>query len=253
MNLTFVNDHFDSLFDVYVKNNTWVRHNQTMEIKDFTITKLGDDGRTMNYTVDFDKPYMLGLLVKKPDRIYVHLKYYLLDTYGFFKDEHKWLEGMFVGNSSETRMFFPKCEQDRDEDVLTRAMGFETTTKREQLYSQTAIPLLFDFRNDYMAFWQSYANQCYWYLCFFVIFQFTALWFRGVGYFPLWTMVEYMQLAAFLPLYNFRLIPYLYDTIKPFLVTHLVLTDDPFVLTDMADDYFDINYDYYKLSIARLG
>lgn len=56
-----------------------------------------------------------------------------------------------------------------------------------------------------------------------------------------------------MPLYNFRMIPYLYDVIKPLLVTHLILTDKAFVLETMQDDYFDINYDYYGLSIARLG
>jgi hypothetical protein len=66
-------------------------------------------------------------------------------------------------------------------------------------------------------------------------------------------MVEYMQLAAFIPLYNFRLIPYLYDVFKPLLVTHLVLTDKAHLLTDMENDYFDKNYEYYKLNVARLG
>ena len=70
---------------------------------------------------------------------------------------------------------------------------------------------------------------------------------------PLWTMVEYMQLGAFIPLYNFRLIPYLYDVVKPLLVTHLVLTSKTFVLEDMQNDYFDINYEYYWLNVAKLG
>jgi hypothetical protein len=104
-----------------------------------------------------------------------------------------------------------------------------------------------------MSFWRAYAINVYRYLLGFVILQFLALAYRGVGYFPLWTMIEYMQLAAFLPLYNFRMIPYLYDVIKPLLVTHLILTDKAFVLETMQDDYFDINYDYYGLSIARLG
>lgn len=66
-------------------------------------------------------------------------------------------------------------------------------------------------------------------------------------------MVEYMQLGAFIPLYNFRLIPYLYDVVKPLLVTHLVLTNKAYVLEDMQDSYFDINYEYYWLNIAKLG
>lgn len=70
---------------------------------------------------------------------------------------------------------------------------------------------------------------------------------------PVWTLIEYMQLCAFIPLYNFRMIPYLYDAFKPFLVSHLVLTNDAKVLIEMENDYFNINYDYYGLNIAKLG
>jgi len=49
------------------------------------------------------------------------------------------------------------------------------------------------------------------------------------------------------------MIPYLYDAFKPFLVSHLVLTNDAKVLVEMEDDYFNINYDYYGLNIAKLG
>lgn len=62
-----------------------------------------------------------------------------------------------------------------------------------------------------------------------------------------------MQLFAYIPLYNFRLIPYLYDAFKPFLVSHLMLTNQAMVLTEMDDDYININYDYYSLSIAKLA
>jgi hypothetical protein len=52
---------------------------------------------------------MLGLLVKKSDRLFVHLKYYLLDDYCFFKPEFSHLNGMFLGNASESRIFPEAC------------------------------------------------------------------------------------------------------------------------------------------------
>lgn len=58
---------------------------------------------------------------------------------------------------------------------------------------------------------------------------------------------------AFIPLYNFTLIPYLYDAFKPFLVSHLVLTNETFIFKEFEDDYFNQNYDYYWLNIAKLG
>ena len=56
-----------------------------------------------------------------------------------------------------------------------------------------------------------------------VALQFLLLFVRNVGFLPLWTLLEYMQLIAFMPIYNFKLIPYLYDIFKPFLVAHLIL------------------------------
>jgi hypothetical protein len=74
-----------------------------------------------------------------------------------------------------------------------------------------------------------------------------------VGFLPLWTLIEYMQLCAFIPLYNFKMIPYLYDMFKPFLVSHLVLSNEAYVLKEFEADFFNLNYDYYALNIAKLG
>ena len=45
----------------------------------------------------------------------------------------------------------------------------------------------------------------------------------------------------------------LVDPFKPFLVSHLMLTDEALILTEMDEDYININYDYYSLSIAKLA
>jgi hypothetical protein len=60
-------------------------------------------------------------------------------------------------------------------------------------------------------------------------------------------------MCAFIPLYDFKMIPYLYDCFKPFLVSHLVLTNETFLFKEMQDDYFNINYDYFWLNTAKLG
>jgi hypothetical protein len=91
VNLTFVKENWDALFDVYIKNVTFRKHNTTWPLLDFEFTSLGgeygNDSVTMNFTATFHQPYMLGLLVKKSDKLYVHMKYDLLDTYGFFKPD----------------------------------------------------------------------------------------------------------------------------------------------------------------------
>jgi hypothetical protein len=55
-----------------------------------------------------------------------------------------------------------------------------------------------------------------------IVVQFFVLMWRKVTFLPLWTLIEYMQLIAFMPLYNFKLIPYLYDAFKPMLVGHII-------------------------------
>jgi len=80
-----------------------------------------------------------------------------------------------------------------------------------------------------------------------------VLWWKNLSFLPLWTIIEYMQLASYLPLFNYRLIPYLYDAFKPFLVSHLVLTNDAYVLKEFEGDYFNINYDYYWLNVAKMA
>jgi len=70
---------------------------------------------------------------------------------------------------------------------------------------------------------------------------------------PLWTLIDYMQLASFLPLFNFTFIPYMYDALKPFLVSHLVLTNKAYVFTEFKDWYFNENWKKYWLSVAKLG
>lgn len=62
VNLPFVRDNFDAMFDVYVKNVTFRDHNMTTPLLDFEITHLGDDNMTMYYQATFHLPYMLGLL-----------------------------------------------------------------------------------------------------------------------------------------------------------------------------------------------
>jgi hypothetical protein len=62
-----------------------------------------------------------------------------------------------------------------------------------------------------------------------------------------------MQLASFLPLFNFTFIPYMYDALKPFLVSHLVLSNKAYVLTEFKDWYFNDNWKKYWLSVAKLG
>jgi len=103
-----------------------------------------------------------------------------------------------------------------------------------------------------MQFMRNTSIALYYVMIAIVVVQFFILFFKNVGFLPLWTLIEYMQLIAFMPLYNFKLIPYLYDLFKPFLISHLILFDNSILYKEMDDDYFNINYEYYWLPISKL-
>ena len=99
---------------------------------------------------------------------------------------------------------------------------------------------------------RSIAKNMYWVLIGIIVVQCLALALRGVGMLPLWVFIEYLQLVAFMPIYNFKLIPYLYDAFKPALVGHAIIFDDTPYLEQMDEEYFNINYRHYWLSIGKL-
>lgn len=49
VNLTFVKENWDTMFDVYIQNVTKREHNSSMRLANFEFTRLEDDGMTMHY------------------------------------------------------------------------------------------------------------------------------------------------------------------------------------------------------------
>jgi len=99
--------------------------------------------------------------------------------------------------------------------------------------------MIFDFENDVMKTFRDTAKTMYWVLVILILSQFVALTIRGVGLLPAWIFIEYLQLVGFMPIYNFRLIPYLYDAFKPSLVAHMIIFDDTPFIEDMDNEYFN--------------
>lgn len=153
VNTTFIKENWDELFDVYIKNVTIREHNQTFPLLKWEIVHLGEDNQTMNFTATFYEPYMLGLLIKKSDKLYIHFKYDLLDTNGFFKDEYAHLNGMFFSKPFDPRdapylegsavkslyRLFPEiCNKDAE---LEAESLLGATKNREKIYQWKRIDL----------------------------------------------------------------------------------------------------------------
>lgn len=97
VNTQFIWENWDAMFDVYIKNVTIREHNSTMPLLSWDYLGETPDNMTMNFQARFHEPFMLGLLTKKSDRLYVHLKYDLLDIgeeRGRFKNAK--FRGMFL-------------------------------------------------------------------------------------------------------------------------------------------------------------
>jgi hypothetical protein len=103
-----------------------------------------------------------------------------------------------------------------------------------------------------MTYMRNTSTILYYVMIGIVLIQFLMLFFRNVGLLPLWILIEYMQLIAFMPIYNFKLIPYLYDSFKPFLISHLILFKGSFLYSELNENYFNINYLYYDLPTGKL-
>ena len=94
----------------------------------------------MTYQATFHDPYMLGLLMKKSDKLYIHLKYDLLDIKGYFREKYRYLDGMVTSNKTLTRMWYEKCKGDGP-DTQSATNPWPKTTNREKLYANKRIPL----------------------------------------------------------------------------------------------------------------
>jgi len=138
VDLEFVRDHWDEMFDVYIKNVTYRTHNTTQPLLGFNFTHLNKNGMDMNFTCKFYAPYFLGLLMKKSDNLYIHMKYDLLDTKGYFKDRYRHLDKMFLGNVTLTRIHNERCSKDLEANSQSE---YGSTLNREKLYVRKRIDL----------------------------------------------------------------------------------------------------------------
>ena len=114
----------------------------------------GADNQTLNFTMTFEKPYMVGLLIKKQDKLYLELK----EDYN--------VTNMFLGNKTEHRL---------------------TTTTAEK-----TICMIFDFRNPNMSLMRSISSKMYWGMIGIIVTQFVLLISRNVGLLPVWILLEYL-------------------------------------------------------------
>lgn len=65
--------NFYRMFNIYWRDINYKENREDKKLLDFVVDEWGwqGDNMTINFTMTFDKPYMLGLLLKKSDRLYI--------------------------------------------------------------------------------------------------------------------------------------------------------------------------------------
>jgi hypothetical protein len=73
VNMTWLSEEgrFFDMFRVYWRDTMASKTQEDLALEDFAITDYGDDNVTINFTMTFHKPYMIGLLLKKSDRLHI--------------------------------------------------------------------------------------------------------------------------------------------------------------------------------------
>jgi hypothetical protein len=104
-----------------------------------------------------------------------------------------------------------------------------------------------------MFYFRTFAVKVYWYLGGFIIVQTFIVFKSRITTLPLWTFLEFMQMYSYLPLLHFNLFPFIYDIFKPFLTSHLILTNETLIMKDYQDKFFGTKYEEYTLNIAKMG
>ena len=71
INMAWLEVNFHDFFRVYWRDTTYRKTREDLPFLDFETTRFSEDAMTVNFTARFEKPYRLGLLVKKSDRIWI--------------------------------------------------------------------------------------------------------------------------------------------------------------------------------------
>lgn len=229
------NQNFYNMFNIYWHDINFKTNELDRKLLDFEVTEYQEDKKTINFTMTFEQPYMLGLLLKKSDKIFIDRNAdFVIDKNAFFYDTN-------LTAANET---IPDDQKNKFANASWHRLHTNSSSMR--------IEMQFDYRNANMMLYRRIAENMYWVLIGLIVVQFLLLLWRGVGLQPVWVLIEYLQLVSFMPIYNFRFIPYLYDAFKPALVSHMIIFDETPLYDELDQDFFNKNYKNYWLSVGRL-
>lgn len=72
VNMTYLQINFYSMFKIYWHDINFKDNQEDRKLLDFVVDDWGSkDNMTVTFTMTFEQPYMLGLLLKKSDKLFI--------------------------------------------------------------------------------------------------------------------------------------------------------------------------------------
>jgi len=74
INMVWMKANFYKMFKVFWRANTYRADQLNRTLMDFRVDDWGSsDNMTINFTMEFEEPYYIGLLLKKSDKLYIEV------------------------------------------------------------------------------------------------------------------------------------------------------------------------------------
>lgn len=71
IHMKWLEENFHEFFKIYWRDTQYRKTKENLELLDFKPTNFSSDAMTVEFEIKFAKPYKLGLLVKKSDRLHI--------------------------------------------------------------------------------------------------------------------------------------------------------------------------------------
>lgn len=215
--MKFVEDNFEQMFTASYRKNNYREFPVEYELATFEATDFRYEEFAIDVQVTFDDPMKFGLLNEKDDKLFVNI------TENFNVTEI-FVENPLFGEATET--------------VLLE-------------YASGRIEIIFDFNYDAMKNMTVASWYTFYGVLALMVGQVILLALRNVSLFSFWKFIDYAQLVAYLPLFSSRYIPYIYESYKTFMMTHLVFTRTT-LKPETGETYMSPSYQFYGFNDDHL-
>ena len=201
--MSLIERDFDLIFSLTLRMFNYNSDPQNITLKEFSVVSYNYTNQSAEIYAQFEDPFKLGLINEKNDKLYllVNPEYPMLD-------------------------------------VLTNFTKANLTDQRVRMEYWGRVELNFDKDNSVIKFFKWYSAIFQFILGLSAVALFVLAIYYNLSLMQLWTLIEYSQLIAIIPLHTSRYIPWVYYAYKPFVMTHLIFNVEDPSETDLPETKF---------------